>query len=92
MFAMNQPVEMISVCSEDGSMHPARFRVTDCDGQRITVRVRRVQAMREIKYVGIEAFQYVCIAILGSRERLIELRYTVRTHCWVLCRFLDMDA
>ena len=91
MFALNQPVEMISVCSEDGSMQPVRFRITDSGGERFTVRIRHIQTRREIRYVGVEGFLYVCAVLLGERERLIELRYTMRTHRWVLCRFLDAE-
>ena len=89
MGALNMPVEMIAVTSREGSLRPVRFRVEDRNGELTTVRLRRIESAREIPYVGIEAFQYVCRAELGGAERLFELRYAVRTHRWVLYRFLD---
>lgn len=89
MKALNQPVEMIAVCSPEGELCPARFRVKGEDGQLVTVRIRRIRDREEIPYYGVEMFRYVCSAVLGPRERLFELRYNVRSHRWVLWRFLD---
>lgn len=92
MDALNIPLEMIAACGTDGSLRPVRFRLTAEDQSLVTVRIRAIKSVREIRYVGIEAIQYVCTAELGGRERLFELRYTVRPHCWTLCRFLDGGA
>lgn len=91
MDAANQPVEMIATCSPEGALRPARFRVEE-GGERVTVRIRKIQDSEEISYRGIEAFRFVCLAVMGGRLRLFELRYTVRSHRWVFWRFLDEDA
>jgi len=89
--ALNKPVEMIAVCSPEGTLCPARFRLEAEDGERLTVRIRQIRSSEEIFYRGIEAVRFVCLAMLGGRLRLFELRYTVRTHRWVLWRFLDTE-
>lgn len=89
MNALNRPVEMIATCSPEGQLVPARFRLVGEDGERHTVRIRQVRSQEEITYTGIETIRFVCLAVLGGRLRLFELRYAVRSHRWVLWRFLD---
>ena len=89
MNTLNKPVEMISVCSPEGAMSPARFRVTAEDGEVLTVHIRQIRKSEEIPYLGIETFRFVCTALVGERERSFELRYRVQDHRWVLWRFLD---
>ena len=89
MNAFNKPVEMISVCSPEGTLSPARFRIKAEDGEMITVRIRQIRKSEEIPYLGIETFRYVCTALMGQRERAFELRYRVKDHRWVLWQFLD---
>ena len=45
MDALNRPVEMIATCSPAGELCPARFRVEGADGERITVRIRKIRAI-----------------------------------------------
>ena len=89
MNALNKPVEMIAVYSPEGSMSPARFRVTAEDGEILIVRIRQIRKSEEIPYLGIETFRFVCTGLVGERERAFELRYRVRDHRWVLWQFLD---
>lgn len=84
----NIPVEILTVCGTDGRMQPLRFRLEDENHQLHTVSVRQVLSVKEVQYVGIEAMVYLCRAEFEGRERLFELRYTVRTHRWVLLRMV----
>ena len=92
MDAANRPVEMIATCSPDGTLLPARFRLEGEEGERLTVRIRKIRHSEEISYRGIEAFRFDCLALMGGWLRLFELRYTVRSHRWVFWRFLDGDG
>ena len=89
MDTLNKPVEMIALCSPEGSLSPARFRLSAEDGELLTVRIRRICKAEEIPYMGIETFRFVCTAVMEGQERAFELRYSVRDHRWVLWRFLD---
>jgi len=84
----NIPVQMLSVCGADGKMLPIRFRFEDEEHLMQTVSIDRVLSSNEVRYVGIEAVVFLCRAALGAKERLFELRYTLRTHRWVLLRVI----
>lgn len=84
----NQPVEMLAVCDTAGTLRPLRFRLENEANELQVVQISEVLSCKEIQYVGIEAFSYLCSAEFGGRRRLMELRYTVRTHRWVLFRMI----
>lgn len=79
-------IEMISVCGVDGTLTPLRFRMEDEDGALQCVSIRQVVCTKPIQYAGVDALQYLCKAVVAGRERMFELRYTVRTHAWTLFR------
>lgn len=86
MASDERQVEMICVCGSDGALRPLRFRYEDAAHRLQVVDIAEVISCKEICYVGIEAFVYVCRAYDEDREHLFELKYTVRTHKWVLHR------
>ena len=79
-------IEMISVCGVDGSLTPLRFRLEDEEQQLQTIAIRQVVCSNRIQYAGVDAIQYLCKAEVEGKEKLFELRYTIRTHCWSLFR------
>ena len=89
MDALNLPVEMISVCSREGDLRPIRFRLTPEEGDPVTVALRGIDMVQAVRYVGQEAVRYFCRGELDGRERRFELRYALRSHRWVLYRFLN---
>lgn len=86
MAAENVPLQVIACCDADGAMQPLRFRFEDAAHMLHTVQVREVVDRRESSYVGIEAFFFLCRAVLDGREKLYELKYTVHSHRWALLR------
>ena len=80
----NTNVDMISVCSSDGSLLPLRFRFEDRDRCVRRARVLEILSCREIKYVTVEAYEYTCRTRTGEGEELMRIRYAVRTHRWSL--------
>lgn len=83
---MNVQIEMICVCAADGRLTPLRFRIEDESHCLQTVSIAQVLVCKPIQYAGIDAIQYLCKAIMDGKERLFELRYTVKTHRWSLFR------
>ena len=75
-------VEMISLCGTDGQLQPLRFRVKDTSGEWIRVDIEEVVSRKQIPYVGVEAYIYVCRAIAYQRQLLVELKYDIRKHIW----------
>ncbi len=83
---MNIQIEMISVCAADGKLTPLRFRMENEEHCLQTVPIAQVLVAKPIQYAGIDAIQYLCKAMMDGRERLFELRYTIKTHRWTLFR------
>ena len=82
----NVQIEMISVCGVDGSLTPLRFRLEDEEHRLRTVAIRQVVCSNRIQYAGVDAIQFLCKAEVQGKEKLFELRYTVRSHSWSLFR------
>ena len=80
------PVDVISMCSADGNIRPLRLRMEDDAHQLIRVDIDEVISVRQIQYVGIEAYIFLCRATVAQKRWLFELKYTIRTHVWCLHR------
>ena len=82
----NTPVDVISVCSADGSIKPLRIRTEDEDHQLLRIDIEEVISCKKIQYVGIEAHVFLCRATIRGKESIFELKYTIRSHNWLLMR------
>lgn len=82
----NQPVDVISVCSANGDIRPLRLRMEDEQHQLLRVDIDEIISVRPIQFVGIEAQIFLCKAIVGGKQWLFELKYTIRTHSWCFFR------
>lgn len=81
-------VDVISVCSADGSIQPLRLRMGDAEHGFFRVDITQVLDTKEIEYVGVEAKIFLCRGKTEYREHLFELKYTFRTHVWSIVRML----
>ncbi len=81
-----RPVDVISICSADGKIRPLRLRMENDTHQLMRVDIDEVISVKEVQYVGIEAFIFLCRATVEANRWLFELKYTVRTHTWCLIR------
>ena len=84
--AGNCPVDVISVCSADGSIRPLRLQLEDEERQLLRINVQEILSVREIEHVGVEASIFLCRARVHDRDWKFELKYTFRTHSWCLLR------
>ena len=82
----NSPVDVIAVCSSDGSIKPLRFRMEDEEHQLLRIDIEEVISSKEVQYVGIEAYVFLCRATVRGKESVFELRYMIRSHNWQLLR------
>ena len=80
------PVDVISICSADGQIRPLRLRMEDEEHSLLRVDIDEVISVKQIQYVGIEAFVFLCRAMVREKQWLFELKYTVRTHTWCFFR------
>lgn len=82
----NMPVDVISMCSAAGEIRPLRLRMEDEAHQLLRVDIEEVVSSKKIQYVGIEAQVFLCRATVRDRKWLFELKYTIRSHSWLMVR------
>ena len=80
------PVDVICMCSANGDIQPLRLRMEDEQHQLLRIDVEEVISSKEIQYVGIEAYVFLCRAKVREKQWLFELKYTIRSHQWCLQR------
>ena len=80
------PVDVIAMCSANGDILPLRLRMEDEDHQLLRIDIEEVISSKEIQYVGIEAYVFLCRATVRGKESVFELRYMIRSHNWQLLR------
>ena len=80
------PVDVIAMCSANGDILPLRLRMEDEAHQLLRIDIEEVVSSKKIQYVGIEAHVFLCRATIRGKESVIELKYTIRTHSWLLMR------
>lgn len=78
------PVDVISVCSADGTIKPLRLQMEDEGKQLLRINIQEVVSVKEIQHVGVEAHIFLCRAKVHDREWLFELKYTFRSHSWCI--------
>jgi len=83
-----RPVDVISVCSAEGEIRPLRLRLEGEDRLLRRLDIREIVSVKEVPYVGVEAYIFLCRAALGERDCLLELKYSIRSHTWWILRFL----
>jgi len=87
--AMNLPIQTFCICSTFGEFTPLRFRFEDSEHTVQTINIEKVLYVKEINYVGREAYVYTCKAVIDDMARLFEIKYTVGSHKWTFYRMLD---
>ena len=80
------PVDVIAMCSANGDILPLRLRMEDEDHQLLRIDIEEVVSSKKIQYVGIEAHVFLCRSVVGGKQWLFELKYTIRTHSWCIMR------
>ena len=82
----NMRIDVISLCDTSGEIRPLRFRVEREDHQLLRVDIEEILSMRTIPYTGAEANIYLCRGRAEGREWVFELKYAIRSHCWLLSK------
>lgn len=80
------PVDVICMCSAEGTIRPLRLRMEDEDREPLRMDILEVVGVKHIPYVGAEANLFICRGRVGKQEWMVELRYAIRSHTWSLLR------
>jgi len=88
MEVMNLPIQTFCICSTIGEFTPLRFRFEDGEHKVQTITIDKILCVKEINYVGREAYVYTCQSIVDDTARLFEIKYTVGSHKWTFYKML----
>ncbi|MDF2612431.1 MAG: hypothetical protein K0S71_217 [Clostridia bacterium] len=88
MQLQNVPIEAISKFNALGDIVPLKIRLEDDNHQLITASINEIVYAVENNFAGVKTFDYCCKAVIGGREQLLELRYHVANHKWIIRRVL----
>lgn len=83
MKVLNKPVDMISYCSNSGSITPVKFKIKD-SGETLTIKVDRIIDITKTKYAGKPIICYTCETIINDIEKRYEVRFFPDTLQWVI--------
>ena len=82
--AEHRAVDVISVCSAEGQIHPLRLQMLDENSQLLRVHILEAKRIQLIQHVGAEAEIFQCSAKIHDRLLHFQLKYTYRSHTWHL--------
>ena len=79
-----KPIDMISCTSIEGILTPIRFRLIDKNNKRIIIKIDRIINTKEEKRAGNPMLIFTVQITFKNEERLLELKYEIRTCKWFL--------
>lgn len=82
------PADVISLCEADGQIRPLRIRYMDEEQQYRRLDIKQVVRRDEIRHTGAEAQLFLCLATVGERDWLLQLKYVLRSHSWFIVQRL----
>lgn len=76
------PVDVISLCSNDGKIQPLRMRMDNSGSQKLRVDICEIIDSKYLSGVGTEAQIFLCRAKIGQIMCTFNLKYVFRSHTW----------
>jgi len=82
MFHM--PVDVIATFNVQGKIKPNYIRLEDENHALQTYKIESIVFSREESYAGVPILLFCCNIILGDCMQMINIKYHIKTHQWVL--------
>ena len=82
----NVPVDVIFLSDATGNICPLRIRAQAGGEEAVVANVTEILSHGECKYYGAESHTFLCRVRSGGRSSVLELKYYVRDHRWVLMK------
>lgn len=79
-----KPIEMVAWFTQDGKIHPVRFRVLTDKEVWQTIKVNQIISVDHEKKAGNPVILYKCQSVIGGVCKIYELRYERNTCSWTL--------
>lgn len=80
----HMPVDVIATFNVQGRIKPNFIRLEDEAHALQTYKIQSIMFCREEKYAGIPAMFFCCNILRGGCLQMINIKYHVNTHQWVL--------
>lgn len=80
----NKSVDMIAWFQKDSAIRPMRFKLTQDDGEEITIKVNRLINRTTEKVAATIYENFKCQSVINNVERVYELRYDQKNFKWIL--------
>jgi hypothetical protein len=87
MFHM--PVDVNATFNVQGKIKPVYIRLEDEEHVLQTYKIESIVFSREEKYAGVEALLYCCNIRVGDCMQMINIKYHIKTHQWILANAND---
>lgn len=78
------PVDVIFLSDATGNIRPLRIRAQAGDEEAVVANVTEILRQKECKVYGAESQTFLCRVRSRGRSNVLELKYYVRDHRWVL--------
>lgn len=88
MKMVQQPISVITVHEEDGSIRPFRFQMKDEEGEQVTIQVKRIVDKKVEKIVGTYYNTFFCLCAVNGMNRTFEIRYRRDMCKWFLMKVI----
>jgi hypothetical protein len=83
------PVDVIATFNVQGRIKPNYIRLEDENHTLQTYKIENIVFSKEEKYAGIPVLVFCCNIIIQDRIQMINIKYHIKTHQWVLVNETD---
>lgn len=81
-----RPIQTLCIVSTLGEIRPVWFRYEDEEHNIIKVDIREILSQKESRVAGRKELIYTCSAQADEQLTIVELKYTIESHKWILSR------
>lgn len=81
---LNMPVDVVATFNVQGKIKPNYIRLEDKRHALQTYKIENIVFIREEKYAGIPIILFCCNIMRDGCMQIINVKYHVQTHQWVL--------
>lgn len=78
------PVDVIATFNVQGKIKPNYIRLEDENHALQTYRIENIVFCKEENFAGVPAMVFCCNVQLGECLQMINIKYHIKTHQWVL--------
>lgn len=87
MFHM--PVDVIATFNVQGDIKPNYIRLEDAKHVLQTYKIESIVYSKEEKFAGVQVMFFCCNIRTGDSLQMINIKYHIKTHQWVLANEVD---